>query len=226
MLSSDVKELVFERSDGGPCAFEAGQWLNILMALPTGELRRSYSIASAPSSRPRFEITVTRVEGGPGSTFLHQLETGTTLTFQGPQGFFTRTRTPNTPSLFIGTGTGVTPLRSMILDALAKGETSPFTLVYGVRTEGDMLYREEFMELAKAHANFRVYYTLSRAGAEWTGRTGYVQTHAKELWSELAATAPPHAYVCGLEKMVSAVRELLRKEMAVERTQVHTERYD
>jgi len=226
MLSPQVRELVFERVDGAPCEFEAGQWLNILVPSATGEIKRSYSIASAPSSSPRFEITLTLVEGGPGSTFLHAIKEGTELTFQGPQGFFTRTRTPNTPSLFIGTGTGITPLRSMIVDALRKGEKNPFVLVYGVRNEGDLLYRDEFAALSKEHPHLRVIQTLSRPDHSWNGKTGYVQEHVRDMWSDLSKTAPPHAYICGLEKMVSAVRHLLRTEMGVERTQVHTERYD
>ena len=50
----------------------------------------------------------------------------------------------------------------------------------------------------------------------------------KELWDELGGLGlgPQHAYICGLQKMVGAVRELLRKEMGVPREQVHAERYD
>lgn len=226
MLSPQVRELVFERTDGAPCDFDAGQWLNIMIPSSDGEIKRSYSIASPPSASSRFEITLTLVEGGPGSTFLHTINEGTELTFQGPQGFFTRTRTPNTPSLFIGTGTGITPLRSMIIDALQKGEKSPFVLIYGVRNEEDLLYRDEFEGLSKKYPHVQVIHTLSRPHGTWNGKSGYVQTHVREAWSELAKTAPPHAYICGLEKMVSAVRHLLRTEMGVERTQVHTERYD
>ena len=62
----------------------------------------------------------------------------------------------------------------------------------------------------------------------WPGRRGYVQTHVRELFGELAAKneGAPHAYICGLERMVSSVRDLLRKEMGLPREQVHSERYD
>jgi hypothetical protein len=55
-----------------------------------------------------------------------------------------------------------------------------------------------------------------------------VQTHVEALWNELAAAGAgaPHAYICGLQRMVGSVRELLRKQMAVSREQVHSERYD
>lgn len=228
MISPNVRELGFERVDGAPFAFQAGQWASLVLPLAEGEARRAYSIASPPDGTGRFELAITKVDGGPGSTFLHALEPGATLRVIGPQGFFTRAPTAGHPSLFVGTGTGVTPLRSMIKDALAHGDKAPLTLLFGVRRPEDRLYVEELEELTAAHPQFRAIYTLSRPTPEWSGLTGYVQTHVTPLWRELEAhgSAPPHVYICGLERMVGAVRDLLRKEMGVERKQVHSERYD
>ena len=229
MLSPIVRELGFERVDGSdPFAFQAGQWVSLVLPLAEGEARRAYSIASAPDATPGFEVAVTKVEGGPGSTFLHGLPVGATVRVIGPQGFFTRPRGAGHPSLFVGTGTGVTPLRSMIRDALAVGEQTPMRLLFGVRHEVDRLYREELEGLAAQHPNFRVLYTISQPAADWAGLRGYVQTHAESLWRELEATGSgaPHVYICGLERMVGAVRDLLRKQMGVDRKQVHSERYD
>lgn len=226
MLSPSVRQLGLERVDGAPLVFQAGQWVSLCLPLAEGEARRAYSIASPPDGTPRLEIAVTKVDGGAGSTFLHDLADGATLRAIGPQGSFTRAPAAGHPSLFVGTGTGVTPLRSMIKDALAHGERAPMVLVFGVRREEDRLYARELDALSEAHPSFSVVYTLSRPPARWTGRTGYVQTHIEALWRELEAQGPPHAYVCGLERMVGAVRELLRKEMGVGRRQVHSERYD
>ena len=224
MLAPSVRELVLDR--GAPFAFEAGQWVNL--HVPAME-KRAYSIASPPghgSGGTSFDLAVTLVEGGPVSTYLHSASIGTEIEVSGPQGFFAREKTG--PGLYIGTGTGVAPLRSMIKDALAKGETRPMWLLFGVRTEGDVLYREELDALAKAHSNVRVFYTLSRGADSWTGLRGYVQTHTEKLFRELEALGegPPHAYICGLHRMVGAVRDLLRKSMSVPRQQVHSERYD
>lgn len=228
MLAPGVRELSFDRVDGAPFTFQAGQWVSLVLPLEEGAARRAYSIASPPDTSPGFEVAVTRVEGGPGSTFLHELPLGATLRVIGPQGFFTRPRGAGHPALFVGTGTGVTPLRSMIKDALASGETSPMTLLFGVRHEEDRLYLDELAELAAKHPNFRVLHTLSQPAADWQGLRGYVQTHVESLWRELVATGPvaPHVYVCGLERMVGAVRDLLRKQLGVDRKQVHSERYD
>src|SRR5262245_35788489 len=87
-LTPLVRELVLERKDGAPFGFDAGQWVNLVLPLATGELRRAYSIASPPAGTPRFELAITRVQGGPGSTYLHALEPGAELSLIGPQGFF------------------------------------------------------------------------------------------------------------------------------------------
>jgi CDP-4-dehydro-6-deoxyglucose reductase len=232
-LTPNVRELVFERLDGQPMEFSPGQWVNAL--LPIGlepaqslPLKRSYSIASPPDGSPLFEIAVTRVKDGPGSTWLHALHTGAVLAFIGPQGFFTRPRIEAPPSLMVATGTGVTPIRSMVQAAVAAGSRSPMWLLLGVRHEDDVLYGDEFDALAKGSEFVRFEPTLSQPRGLWRRRRGYVQAHVRELWSDLASVAgeTPHAYVCGLERMVSSVRGILRKDMGLPREVVHAERYD
>jgi CDP-4-dehydro-6-deoxyglucose reductase len=233
-LTPAVKELTFAREDGAPFVFDAGQWVNLVLPLSTGDARRSYSIASAPDGSPHFALAITHVQGGPGSTYLHALEPGAELDVIGAQGFFTRPLDTAPPSLFVATGTGVTPLRSMLHAAVRAKHPAPITLLFGVRSEADLLYRDELERLASEHANVRACFTLSRPSVAWPSdaRRGYVQTHVRELFTELdvnarnAGLSPPHVYVCGLLRMVGAVRELLRKEMELPRQQVHTERYD
>jgi ferredoxin-NADP reductase len=229
-LSPTVRELSFERLDGAPLTFEAGQWVTLVLPLPEGEVRRAYSIASSPSGTPRFDLAVTQVEAGSASTYLHRLEPGATLTAIGPQGFFTRPvdGALPCPALFVGTGTGVAPLLSMLRAALNRGSTTPLCLLFGVRSRQEILYREELEVLAKTHSHLQVDVTLSRPEAEWPARRGYVQLHVRELYESLAAKSQgaPHAYVCGLERMVGAVRDVLRNQMGLPRQLVHSERYD
>lgn len=232
LLTPSVRELVFERLDGKPMAFEAGQWVNVLLPISSenGEapLKRSYSIASAPDGSSRFEIAVTRVEHGKASTWLHALGPGAVLPFTGPQGFFVRPLESAAPSLMIATGTGVTPLRSMMRSALAVGARQPVWLLLGVRREHDLLYRDELQAAVDACEFVRFEPTLSQPLEGWSGRRGYVQTQVRELWRELESLSPvrPHAYVCGLHRMVASVREILRTELGAAREQVHSERYD
>lgn len=229
-LTPAVRELVFERVDGAPFLFEPGQWVNLMLPLPGGEIKRAYSIATPPRvSSPGFALAVTRVAGGPGSEYLHELPMGEILRAIGPQGLFTRRGAEQVPSLFIGTGTGMTPFRSMIEAAIAAGTATPLWLLFGARHEEDILYREELEQWARERPNVRYEITLSQGGPSWTGRRGYVQAHVGELLGDLrkeTAGEEPHAYICGLDRMVSAVREVLRGELAMPRKHVHTERYD
>jgi CDP-4-dehydro-6-deoxyglucose reductase len=128
----------------------------------------------------------------------------------------------------IATGTGLTPMRSMVGAAVAAGSRAPMWVLLGVRHEEDMLYRDELESLAQRYPYIRFEPTLSQPRGAWTGRRGYVQTHVRDLWGELAAVGDvkPHAYICGLQRMVGSVRDLLRKDMGLAREQVHSERYD
>lgn len=228
-LSPFVRELSFERSDGRAFLFEAGQWVNLVLPLPGGEVKRAYSIASAPDGSPRFDLAVTRVEGGAGSEYLHRLAPGATLRAVGPHGLFTRDPESPAPSLFVATGTGVTPLRSMLHASLRAGAAAHLWVLFGARFEDDVIYRDELEALARGSDRIRYEITLSRGGPSWPGRRGYVQAHVPELWAALkdkSGGAEPHAYICGLERMVGSVKQLLREDLQVHRKHVHTERYD
>lgn len=229
-LTPSVRELVFERIDGEPLRFQPGQWVNLFLPLPGGDLKRAYSVASAPTQDTgRFELAVTRVGGGPGSEFLHELREGSIVSCTGPHGVFTRDARFESPSLFVATGTGVTPIRSMIRAAIDARTTAPLWLLFGARNEDDVVYGDEFRALADRDPLVRYDVTLSQGSAGWTGRRGYVQTHVPELLGQLqtlARTSEAHVYVCGLDRMVSTTRDLLRNELGLDRKRVHTERYD
>lgn len=229
MIAPAVREMVFERTDGKPFTYEPGQWLNLLLDLPDGQLKRAYSIASEPTDAPRFEVAVTRVTGGPGSVWLHELEHGKSLKAIGPYGLFTRPAADVTPSLFVATGTGITPLRSMIRASIASRSAPPLWVLFGARKEEDILYRDELEAMVQVDPRCRYEITLSQPSDAWTGRRGYVQTHVPELYRALAEQAHPaqaDIYICGLQRMVQAVKELAQGELAVPRKQVHVERYD
>jgi NAD(P)H-flavin reductase len=130
-------------------------------------------------------------------------------------------------------------------DGPDRSEGKQIWLVYGTRHETDIYYRAEFEALALRHPNFHYLPTLSRATESWTGLRGYVQEHFARIVEERAARLgqplplpPPdlsistaelkfdiHAYICGLNNMVSATRELLTG-YGWHRKQIVFERYD
>jgi ferredoxin-NADP reductase len=226
MLSPSVRSLGLTLEEG-PLAFEAGQWVDLYVRTGQGEQereqKRAYSIASAPGAE-LLELAVTRVADGAGSSALHELPLGAEIELSGPFGLFTRDLPQRAqPALFVATGTGLSPLRSMLFDWRTQAPRAPVTLLFGVRSEADVLWGEELAQWAQHEPGFRLEITLSRASAAWPGRRGYVQQHVAELVRELDA---PHVFICGLNRMVSEVRALCKGELGFDRKRIHSERYD
>jgi ferredoxin-NADP reductase len=229
-LSEFTRHLELEMEGGTRFGFVPGQWLSVKANTPDGEeITRAYSIASPPSENGHFAFCLNRVQEGFMSNYLCGLEEGAKITFQGPFGDFTL-RPPLHDTVFIATGTGIAPYRSMLHWLLAPNDLGKtdrhqghqFWLLFGARHERDIYYREEFDRLAAEHANFHFLPTLSRAQAEWKGLRGYVQEHLAEV---VRTRTGMHAYICGLDKMVKANRELL-KSLGWDRTSIRYEKYD
>lgn len=222
-LSPTVRELVLRTDDGAPIDFLAGQWIKLYLP---GGVDRDYSIASRPDpARPdRIVLAVTLVEGGPGSTFLHAMQPGDRVDSLGPSGFFVREDHERAaPALYVGTGTGLAPLRAMLQDEVQVADGPPQILLFGCRSEDEVLWGDEIAGWAERCPRFSFLPTLSRANERWSGRRGYVQTHLHDL---VRAHPGAHLYVCGLSRMVGDVRRILKEELRVDRRQVHSERYD
>lgn len=224
-LSDYTKHLDFEVTGIPRFGFVAGQWLSVKTNKPDGEeMTRAYSIASPPSENSHFAFCLNRVQDGYMSNHLCNMKNGEEITFQGPFGSFIL-RPPMRDTMFIATGTGIAPFRSMLHWLLADRERHSghrVSLLFGARFEQDIYYREEFERLATEHSNFSFLPTLSREGPEWTGLRGYVQEHVPGITGD---RKDMNAYICGLDKMVSANRELL-KSLGWERKQIVYEKYD
>lgn len=223
--------------------FVAGQFISCVAEDQNGKTQtRAYSIASAPRSN-RFDLCLNRVEGGFFSNLLCDLEPGQTVSFHGPHGLFIL-RQPLTDGIMIATGTGVAPMRGFVEHLFPdngpeRNEGRHFWLVYGTRHESELYYQRYFEKVAAEHPNFHYAATLSRPHEGWEGYRGYVQElvskiaieHAHQrLHGNLPAPVAPdgfniHAYICGLNDMVTANRDRL-KELGWERKQIIFERYD
>jgi ferredoxin-NADP reductase len=212
---------------------------------------RAYSIASAASGN-KFELCVNRVENGFFSNHLADLPdlpVGSTIQIHGPHGHFVL-QEPITDSIFVATGTGVAPMRAYLqwlfpADGADRSQGKDIWLVYGTRYESDIYYKEEFEALANRVPNFHYLPSLSRADDIWTGLRGHVQVHVAAIIEERAKRlgqplpAPPvdpaipaaalrfdiYCYICGLNFMVSGVRELL-DGWNWHKNQIIFERYD
>lgn len=223
-LSEQTKHLEFEMLGIPRFGFVAGQWLSLQANKSDGEeITRAYSIASPPDGN-RFALCLNRVQDGFMSNFLCDLKEGAEIRCQGPFGDFIL-RPPLRDTLFIATGTGIAPFRSMLHWQLAdpsRHEGRQLWLLLGSRYEKDIYYHDEFLRLAASHADFHYLPTLSRGAPEWKGLRGYVQEHVPGI---VQNRTDMHAYICGLDKMIKANRELL-KGLGWDRKAIRVEKYD
>jgi ferredoxin-NADP reductase len=224
-LSGLTKHLQFEIEELPRFDFAAGQFVSMQTEHEGREITRAYSIASAPLNSRVFDVCLNRVQDGFFSNYLCDLAEGATVKFHGPHGYFVL-KTPVRDSVFIGTGTGIAPLRGMLQHLFAdpfRNEGHEFWLVFGVRNREDLYYNDEFLQLEQGNRNFHYIPTLSRPNHQWTGARGYVQDHVREIVKD---RRDMDAYICGLKNMVVANRDLLVKEKGWERKSVLYERYD
>lgn len=169
-----------------PVAFAAGQYLSVRYQDTT----RVYSIASSPS-RDELEFCVRRVPGGEMTAELAvDLEAGETVTLRGPYGELLLEEPSRRDLVFLATGTGVAPFKSMIDSVFATGRgryedtARDVWLILGAAWEDTLPYREAFQSYANERENFHFVPTVSRESylTDWTGETAYVQyTLAKYL---------------------------------------------
>jgi NAD(P)H-flavin reductase len=219
-LAPEVRHFVFEVPEVARLHFKAGQFVSFSEMLGGKKITRPYSIASLPAGN-RFELCLNRVQDGIFSPHLFAMKPGDAVEMGAPLGFFV-IRNPTKPAVFVATGTGIAPFRPMAPDYLSHPEAKDLTLIFGVRHEPSLYYRDEFEALAKQRGNFQFWPTLSRPEPSWTGRAGHVQPHLQEA---IGDRRDLDVYICGMKAMVDDVRAIL-KEMGFDRKQIIFEKYD
>ena len=216
-LTHDVRLLTLELRDPAALPFAAGQFVSFTIpveGLPHG-LTRPYSMASDPREPRRIELLFNLVTNGPGSTWLFSKREGDEVQFRGPAGTFVLRDYPERTLLFVATGTGIAPIRSMLFARLPS--PTPVTLLWGLRSERDLYFQDELATLADRHANFTYAITLSRpvaapaAPRAWTGPHGRVQPLVEQFLDARGGRVDDLAvYVCGGSAMIRSVSDLVK----------------
>jgi len=219
-LCPEVRHFVFEALEADELPFKPGQFVSISEEIGGKKILRPYSIASPPGGGNRFELCLNRVAEGLLSPRIFELKPGAEVEVSKPLGYFTL-RNPGREAVFVATGTGIAPFRSMLL-AHVPEYSSPFTLIFGTRYESSLMYHEEFEKLAALYSHFRYLPVLSRPGEGWMGLTGHVQPHMLEV---IGDRRDLDVYLCGLKAMVDDARGRL-KDIGLDRKQIIFEKYD
>lgn len=211
-LNNDVVTLNFSKPEA--LHFKAGQFLQFVV--PNGEkpAMRAYSIASTPQDE-EIQFCIKIVPEGLASTWFKHMELGTECTVKGPRGMFSVGESSETLK-FIATGTGIAPVMGIIRDELQKGSNRAMDLLFGLRSEKDLFWQDEFSALAdEKKLAFRM--TLSQPQTEsWAGLSGRVTSHLTDI--DLSA----RYFLCGSAPMVKEVRGILL-EAGVDKKHIHFE---
>lgn len=213
----------FEMKEPHNLTFEAGQYASL--GFPDNPVRRPYSIASAPSEDHKFELIIDTAPQGIGTKYLMNLPLGGEAAFLAPMGMFTLAKGEQAQKekalMFVATGSGIAPLRSMILHLLqTENDKREMWLYWGLRFETDLFWEEEFEELTKAFPNFHFHVTLSKASDQWPLCRG----HVTNCLSIHDVPAEAGYYLCGSKPMIEETVALLNSK-GIPKESVHHEKF-
>jgi NAD(P)H-flavin reductase len=207
-LTSDVRELTLRLVEPSELVFSPGQSLSFEVPNPRSPKPaiRYYSLASPPSQRRKLVLLLSASEQGIGPNYLFSRKAGEKIQFGGPDGSFYLHDDRRRDLLFVATGTGIAPFRSMLYTLFERPITKTVTLFWGVRSEKDIYYQNEFQALAQQHPNFSFVIALSRSQKNWTGAKGRVT----QLVEKIPRVDDLAVYVCGNKRMVIEVTDIVR----------------
>ena len=214
-----IKSFYLQPSDkGAMLPFKAGQFLTFSLPISVeGPVIRTYTISSSPLDQS-YRISVKR--DGVASSYLHDLvSTGSILDVKAPKGAFFRDARQMRPTVLLAAGIGVTPMLSMIRDALQMGvkyrQMAPLVFLYVTRHMEDRAFHFELKELERLSAGAFEYISLltqpgvgAVCGVDFD-HEGYITT---DLICEHCPAGDVDYFVCGPDGFMQSTYNLLRQK--------------
>lgn len=189
--------------------YKSGQFITLLLTIAGEKIRRSYSFSSSPSIDAKASITVKKIQDGKVSSYLFDtLKTGDVIDFIQPAGIFTLDKATTDNLVFIGAGSGITPLMSMIKTALSNKAYKKVYLIYSNRNEDSVIFKKHLDVLQTSHSNFSVVYTYSQPHdtSLLTGRLNQSKfIKIIESLPDFAVTKSDY-FLCGPDGMLEEVK--------------------
>lgn len=225
-LSSKAVSLTFEIPENLKEAFRftPGQYLTLETEINGKKVRRAYSICSAPNEEA-LSVGIKQLEGGVFSVFANQsLKTGSQLSVHTPEGRFLLAPDENKSYLAFASGSGITPVLSMLKAVLRQTKTSRFILVYGNRSPEDTMFLEDIKTLQNQYPD-RLFvqwvYSRAQSGDSLFGRidSSTVRLILNNKFKEVVFEG---IYLCGPEQMIQTVQNSLL-DCGIDKNQIHFE---
>ena len=184
--------------------FLAGQYIDFLLK---GGERRSFSMANAPHADELIELHIRQVAGGSFTDHVFgKMKARDILRLEGPLGSFFLREESAKPIVFVASGTGFAPIKSIIESAFQRKVTRPMVLYWGARRPKDLYLNPLPESWAREHPHFRYVPVISEARPEdqWSGRSGFVHRAVMEDLPDLSGY---QVYACGVPIMVDSARK-------------------
>ena len=218
LRTHNVKSFRFPR----PPSFDykAGQFMFVTIKIGEGEERKHFTISSSPTEREFVEFTK-KLTGHSFSNALDALKAGDWMKIAGPYGNFTFEGELPKIGMLSG-GIGITPLRSICRYCTDMRLDTKITLLYGNRSEKDIVFRKELEEMQEQNSNLRVVFTVSEVSESWTGYAGRI--NAEMIVKETPDYKERTFYICGPPAMVEAMENLL-KDLNIPQEKIRKENF-
>ncbi len=206
--------------------YQSGQYLTLKAMIGGEDVRRSYSLCSAPHEN-EWRVAIKQVENGKFSTYAnHELKAGMDLEVMTPAGNFkiTTDKESKKTYLLVAAGSGVTPVLSIMKTVLESEPHSNIVLVYGNRGFNSIIFREEIEALKNLYMDrLQVLHILSRESLGNDLQKGRIdKVKIKTVIDKYLNEEVDAAYICGPEDMIMAVRDGL-EESGVAKENIHFE---
>lgn len=234
-----VSELRRESADTVSIAFEVpealrelfhfvqGQYLTLRTVIDGQDVRRSYSICSAPHEQ-EWRVAVKKIDGGLFSTFANErLQVGDEIRVMPPQGRFYTQLHPEHACTYVAfaVGSGITPILSILKSTLVQEPHSRFILFYGNRGFDHIVFREQLEQLKNLYPErLSVHHVLSRESLGSPLFFGRINGEKCRAYAQyfFQPDSIDQVFLCGPEEMIFEVRDAL-SELGVPVEKVHFE---
>lgn len=207
-------------------SFKPGQFVTIKVNINGTDVRRSYTISSSPSRPHCLEMTIKRTPQGLVSNWMHDhVKLGDHLAVHGPSGLFSCFNYPSQKILFIGAGSGITPVMSMLRWIVDTAADVDARLLVSAKSPREIIFKNELDWMSSRHSGIRVGITCTSrvTGADaWTGLTGRCDEKMLKLFTP--DILERHIFMCGPSPFMEAVKENL-KLLGFNLAHLHTESF-
>ena len=224
-IASGTMAFHFEKPIG--FTYKAGQFCDLTLVNPPETdaegNTRGFTLASAPCEGDL--MVATRMRDTAFKRALKTMELGTELTLDAPYGSFTLHSDANIPAVFLSGGIGVTPVRSIVLQAAHDKLPHTIVLFDSNRRLEDAAFLDEFMKAQEENPNFTFVGTMTemeKSKDEWSGETGYISKAM--IAKSVADLSLPIFYISGPRAMVAAMRKVL-EDAGVRDDKIRTEEF-